>query len=102
MADVTDTRMKERVATEFLTAEEVSSIEIRTGLNSVCVVYSVDVSTVRRWFRHFWSGETEIGYKTRSGRPATAVTADKSRTDALIRQDVKNCKASAQFVLTET
>jgi hypothetical protein len=37
MTDVTDTRMKQRVATEFLTAEEVSSIEIRTGLNSVCV-----------------------------------------------------------------
>jgi hypothetical protein len=55
-ADVIHASMKQRVFIEFVTPEEVSPIEIHRCLNSVCWDYTVDVSTVRRWVRHFKSG----------------------------------------------
>jgi hypothetical protein len=75
MADVIDKRMKWRVVTEFLTAEEVIPIEIHRRLSIVYGEHTVGVSAVRLWVGRFKSGETEIGDKPRSSRPATAVTA---------------------------
>jgi hypothetical protein len=61
VADITDTRTKQRVVTEFPTAKDVSPIEIHRHLNSVCVwgEYTVTVSTVRLHVRDFKSDATD-------------------------------------------
>jgi saccharopine dehydrogenase-like NADP-dependent oxidoreductase len=64
MAGVTDTHMKHRMAIEFLTAEEVSPIEIHRHLKSVYGEHTADMSVVGCWVRHFKSGETETADKT--------------------------------------
>jgi hypothetical protein len=63
MAYVIDTRMKQRTVIERLTAEGVSPIQVRMRPNNVYGEHAVNVSAVRRWVRHFKSGETEIGDK---------------------------------------
>jgi hypothetical protein len=50
--------------TEFLTAEEVSAPETHRRLKSVFRERAVDMRVMRRWVRHFRSGETVGGQAT--------------------------------------
>lgn len=49
---------------------------------------AVDVNSVGRWVRSFKSGEKNIGYKPRSGRPTLEGTTEiKDKDNSLIRDD---------------
>jgi transposase len=94
MADVTDARTKHKVATEFLTAEQASPTENHWHLNRVYGERTVNLSTVMLWVRHFKSDEIEDKDNPRNGRPAKAVRANNSCTDALIKQELnKLCQS---------
>ena len=70
-----DVRFKQRAVIGFLTAEEVTQIEIHRRLQAIYGDQCVDVGTVRRWVRLFKDGElgqADLSDKTRSGRPVTA------------------------------
>lgn len=48
----------------------------------------VDVNKVGRWVRRFESGEKNIGYRLRSGRPGPAATKEiKEKYNSLTRDD---------------
>jgi len=74
MADV-DLLTKQRMVTEFLTAEGCSTTEIHRLFRSVYDESATDVSTVRHWVRRFESGEKHNGDMLRRDRPATAATS---------------------------
>lgn len=80
MADVTDTCMRHTVVVEILTANKISHTEIHRCLKSVYGEHTVDVSTVRCWFRLFKIGGTAFRDKPQSSRGATEVTADNKGT----------------------
>ena len=69
-----EVRMKQRSVTEFLHAEKIAPNDIHRRLLNVYGDQTVDVSTVRRWVARFSSGDSDVKYKPRSGRPCTAVT----------------------------
>ena len=51
---------------------------------------AIDVSSVRRWARHFRNGKNDSGDRPRSGRPATAATTEtKDAVDVPIRDDCR-------------
>jgi hypothetical protein len=97
-----DTGMRQKVVIEFLTAEEVSPIEIHSHLNSVYGEHTFDVSTVRRWVMHVKSGKTEIGDTPQSkrafcGLPGQGITIKSQRY-----KETSNCdNVSGVSVLIE-
>ena len=71
-------RTKQRTVIEILSfSSSRSLVDIHLHLKNVYGDSTIDVSTVRRWAKHFKSGETNIDDKFRSGRPATAVTPER-------------------------
>jgi transposase len=65
-----------------------SPIEIQRRLINVSGENAVDVNSVGSWVRRFKSGEKNIGYRPRSGRPALAATTEiKDKDNYLIRDD---------------
>ena len=57
MEEFSDVRFKQRAVIEFLTVENVPSIEIHRRMQVVYGDQCVVVSTVRRWVRRFKDGE---------------------------------------------
>jgi len=85
------TRLKQRAATEFLSAENVMPAEIHRHLQAVYGENTVNRTTVNRWaikFRECEPGRANIVYQPRSGRPVS-VTDDKHQKqfDELIKHD---------------
>jgi len=85
------TRLKQRVVTEFLSAENLTPAEIHHRLQAVCGENTVNRTTVNRWaikFRECEPGRANIVDQTRSGRPVS-VTDDKhqKQIDELIKHD---------------
>ena len=73
------TRLKQRVVTEFLSAENVKPTEIHRCLQAVYAENTVNRTTVNRWaikFRECEPGRANIDDQPRSGRPVS-VTDDK-------------------------
>jgi transposase len=73
-----DVRNGQRVMIEFYTAEGASPIEIYRRMRIVYGEDTIDVGSVGRWVRRFKSGEKDIGDRPCNGRPATAVTTERS------------------------
>jgi len=91
MVEVVVIGTKQTVWIYFLTADCSSPIEIKRRLRNVYGDDSINVSSVRRWARRFERGEKEISDRSRSGRPATAVTMENTeKVDARIRDDHRN------------
>ena len=77
MEEFSDVRFKQRAVIEFLTVEEVPSIEIHRRMQVIYGGRCVDVSTVRRWVGRFKDGELEqAGFK--------------NKTPIFLRMDFKN------------
>ena len=85
------TRLKQRVVTESLSAENVTPAEIHRRLQAVYGENTVNRTTVNRWaikFRECEPGDANIVDQPRSGRPVS-VTDDKhqKQVDELIKHD---------------
>jgi [histone H3]-lysine36 N-dimethyltransferase SETMAR len=75
MASRKESLLKQRSVIEFL---------LKTGDNNALLIHKklmevykddcMDISNVRRWLRHFRSGETSIFDQSRSGRPKNVLT----------------------------
>lgn len=66
-------RISQGVLTEFLITD-CSPIEIHRRLSRVYDEDVINISSFRRLFHHFKSGETGTGDRPRSGRPPKAAT----------------------------
>ena len=67
MEEFSDVRFKQRAVIEFLTAGNVSQIEIHRRMEAVCGDQCVDVSTVRRCVMRFKDGELgQAGFKNKT------------------------------------
>ncbi|XP_033608726.1 protein GVQW3-like [Cryptotermes secundus] len=88
MASDIQVRTKQICVIEFLTAEQISPIDIHRRLLKVYGDDTVNVSTLRRWLVCFNIGESEVRDKPRPGRPCSAATPrNEQRIDQLIRTD---------------
>jgi transposase len=85
------TRLKQRAATEFLSAKNKTPAEIHRRLQAVYGKNTVNRTAVNRWatkFRECEPGRANISDQPRSGRPVS-VTDDKhqKQVDELIKHD---------------
>jgi hypothetical protein len=49
-----DVHMKQQCVTEFMNAENIVPVEVHQCLKNVYEEMTLNVSTVRQWFRHGW------------------------------------------------
>jgi len=85
------TRLKQRVVTEFLSAENVTPAEIHRRLQAVYGENTVNRITVNRWaikFREYEPGRANIVDQPRSGRPVSVTdNRHQEQVDELIKHD---------------
>jgi hypothetical protein len=79
VTDVVGERSSQGVLTEFLIAYS-SPIEIHRRLSRVYDEDVINISSFRRWIRHFKSGEKGTGDRPCSGRPDKAATMGPKRS----------------------
>ena len=91
-------RTRQRVVTEFITAEGFSPIEVHRRLRSVYGEDAIDVSSVRRWVRRFKGDEKDIGDRPGSAlaksftRPAYSVSRKGGKSVSIMKGTLwKNC-----------
>jgi transposase len=77
---VTDMSFRQPAVIEFLVKEGNSAGDIYERLRGVYGDVCMNVSSVRRWVKHFKDGNTDIADQPRCGRARTAVTERKKQT----------------------
>jgi len=85
LTDVVDVRTRQRVMSEFLTAEGSSLMETDRHPSSV---YGEDTMLAQMLVHRFKSSEKDVGDRPRNNRPATkATTETEDEVDVLIQDD---------------